>query len=450
MLFLRYLVLIIGFGLFVGAAAILVYDLYLILKSRKPSPQNTNGFSLNDSPEPPEQSPGARGGLLTSSWQGAASQGLDARGYRVRWEQASKLALAGAGPVLLGLSIALVPSGLAGVRVSQVFGPISKTMYPGVHWIVPLVDHVELYNIRDNVFSTTVADKDPNLLKVQTKEGLGVGIAVTVRYRLDASKLAYIYANLPQPVESEIVPPVVSSAFRELAPNYQVREMFAAKREEVRRQAATTITQKLAGDGVVVKEVLLRDVQLPAEYAKSLEGLLLKEQENERLTVELDVKAKEVKQAELEAEAEEARQVKAAEGQAQVTVLQAKAQADAMQYTLPLKEKQIQQSKLEAEARKEATVKNAEAMAEAKVIDGKAEVEKGRLMADNDEYRIRRVASANAERMRLEADVLKDNPLLIQKIIAEKLSDKVQIMMVPNDGKFFFANDVLKGLTPSQ
>jgi len=443
MLFLRYLVLIIGFGLFVGAAAILVYDLYLILKSRKPSPQNTNGSSINDSPEPPEQSPGALGGLLTSSWQ-------EARGYHVRWNQASKLALAGAGPVLLGLSIALVPSGMAGVRVSQIFGPISKTMYPGVHWIVPLVDHVELYNIRDNVFSTTVADKDPNVLKVQTKEGLGVGIAVTVRYRLDASKLAYIYANLPQPVESEIVPPVVSSAFRELAPNYQVREMFAAKREEVRREAAAAITQKLAGDGVMVKEVLLRDVQLPAEYAKSLEGLLLKEQENERLTVELDVKAKEVKQAELEAEAEEARQVKAAEGQAQVTVLQAKAQADAMQYTLPLKEKQIQQSKLEAEARKEATVKNAEAMAEAKVIDGKAEVEKGRLMADNDEYRIRRVASANAERMKLEADVLKDNPLLIQKIIAEKLSDKVQIMMVPNDGKFFFANDVLKGLTPSQ
>ena len=43
--------------------------------------------------------------------------------------------------------------------------------------------------------------------------------------------------------------------------------------------------------------------------------------------------------------------------------------------------------------------------------------------------------------------MLKQNPMLIQKIIAEKLSDKVQIMMVPNDGKFFFANDVLKGMT---
>jgi regulator of protease activity HflC (stomatin/prohibitin superfamily) len=438
MLFLRYLLLIIGFGLFAGAAAILVYDLYLIFRGRKPLSGEATGSSQNDSPELRPQSPAAHWGLLMPASR------------EVRWQAARKMAIAGIFPVLAGLSIVVIPSGSAGVRVSQMYGPLTRTLYPGVHWIVPLVDNVELFNIRDSVFSTTAAEKDREILKIQTKEGLGVALAVTVRYRLDASKLAYIYANLPQPVESQIVPPVVASAFRELGPNYQVREVFANKREEIRRQAAAAIAQKLSGDGVIVKEVLLRDVQLPAEYARSLEGLLLKEQENERLSVELEVKAKQVKQAELEAEAEEARQVKQAEGSAQVTVLQAKAQADAMQYTLPLKEKQIQQSKLEAEARKEATVKNAEAMAEAKVIDSKAEIEKGKLMADTEEYRIRHVASANAERMKLEADVLKENPLLIQKIIAEKLSDKVQIMMVPNDGKFFFANDVLKGVTAGQ
>jgi regulator of protease activity HflC (stomatin/prohibitin superfamily) len=432
-LFLRYLLLIIGFGLFAGAAAILVYDLYLIFRGRRPLSGEVG--SQSDSPELLPQSPAAHWGLLMPASR------------EVRWQAARKMAIAGIVPVLAGLSIVVIPSGSAGVRVSQMYGPLTRPLYPGVHWIVPLVDHVELYNIRDGVFSTTVAEKDPEILKIQTKEGLSVALAVTVRYRLDASKLAYIYANLPQPVESQIVPPEVASAFRELGPNYLVREVFASKREEIRRQAAAAIAQKLSSDGVVVKEVLLRDVQLPAEYARSLVGLLLMEQDNERLSVELEVKAKQVKQAELEAEAEKARQVTQAEGLAQVTVLQAKAQADAMQYTLPLKEKQIQQSKLEAEARKEATVKNAEAMAEAKVIDSKAEVEKGKLMAETEEYRIRHVASANAERMKLEADVLKENPLLIQKIIAEKLSDKVQIMMVPNDGKFFFANDVLKGAT---
>ena len=191
---------------------------------------------------------------------------------------------------------------------------------------------------------------------------------------------------------------------------------------------------------------MLKVVQLPEEYAKGLEGLLVKEQENERYNIELEVKKKMVLTANLEAEAQKAREVKEAEAQAEVLVLQAKAQADAMQHTLPLKQKQIEQSRLEAEARKEATVKNAEALAESKVIDSKAELQKRNLMSESEEFRIRRVASADAERMKLEASALKDNPLLIQKIIAEKLSDKVQIMMVPSDGKFFFANDVIRGM----
>ncbi len=247
-------------------------------------------------------------------------------------------------------------------------------------------------------------------------------------------------------MEDEIVPPTVASAFREAAPNYTVREIFATRREEMARAVAGRITQKLAADGVLVKEIMLRDIQLPAEYAKGMEGLLLKEQENERLSVELEVKQKMVREAELEADAQKARDVKAAEARAQVVVIEAKAQADAMQHTLPLKEKQIQQSRLEAEARKASTVMNAEAMAEAKVIDSKAELEKRKMITEGESDRIRHVAEADAERMKLEAVVLKENPLLIQKIIAEKLSDKVQIMMVPNDGKFFFANDVLKGM----
>jgi len=117
-----------------------------------------------------------------------------------------------------------------------------------------------------------------------------------------------------------------------------------------------------------------------------------------------------------------------------------------MQYTLPLKEKQIQQSRLEAEARKESTIKNAEAAAEAKVIDSKADMERRKLLADAEADRIRVTAAADAERLKSEGAVLKQNPLLINKIVAERLSDKLQIMMVPADGKFFFANDVLRSM----
>jgi regulator of protease activity HflC (stomatin/prohibitin superfamily) len=297
------------------------------------------------------------------------------------------------------------------------------------------------------VFATNPAElaKDATpVLKVYSREGLPLGLGITVRYQLDPQRLAYVENNLPRPVETELMPPVVANAFRQTISGYLVRDVFSAKREEVRRAAADTITRRLASDGIVVKEVMLRDVALPPEYAKGLEGLLLKAQENDRLSIDLEVKQKMVRTAELEAEAEKMRRVKEAEGRAQVTVLEAKAQADAMQHTLPLKEKQIQQSRLEAEARKEATVKNAEAAAAAKVIDSKAELEKRNLLSQADAQRVRVMAGADAERMKSEAMVLKESPLLIQKIVAERLSDKVQIMMVPMDGKFFFTNDVLK------
>ncbi len=360
--------------------------------------------------------------------------------------------LAGAAVALLvHQSIAIVPSGSAGVRVSQLSGTRPGTLAPGVHLVKPLVERVALYDTRDRVLSTSAeaardaTGKDAAGLRVQSKEGLGLGLAVTVRYRLEPAKLDYVHAHLPSPVEEQLVPPVVASVFRELVPRYTVREVFSVKRAEVRDQAAEMITRKLAQDGILVKEVMLRDIVLPAEYAKGLEGLLLREQENERMTYDIQIKEKQVRTAELEAEAQKAREVKAAEGQAQVKVLQAKSEADAMQHTLPLKQKQIEQTRLEAEARKEATLKNAEATAQAKVIDARAEVEKSRLMADADANRTRVTASADAERMRQEASVLTDNPLLIQKIVAERLSDKMQIMMVPMDGRNFFASDVLRG-----
>jgi regulator of protease activity HflC (stomatin/prohibitin superfamily) len=414
MLLLKYLLLVAGLGLLAAAASVLLIDARRLLRR-----------------------------MLSE--QGAKS--AEAGPVEVRWRLAARLVGLAWLPLLPALAVVVVPSGMAGVRVSQVSGTLPGTLYPGTHLVMPLIQRVELYNTRERVYTTEADNRKSRdaVLKVQSREGLTIGLGISVRYRLDPQRLPYIHSNLPQPLDAEIVPPVVASVFRQVVPNYMVREVFSAKREEVRRATSEAITRKLAVDGILVKEVMMRDIVLPAEYAKGLEGLLLKEQESERLTIELDVKQKMVRTAELEAEADKIRELKRAEGRAQIVVLDAKAQADAMQHTLPLKEKQIQQTRLEAEARKEATIKNAEAAAQAKVIDSRAELERQGYMAKAEEQRIRLLSGADAERMRTEAQVLKDNPLLIQKIIAERLSDKVQIMMVPMDGKFFFANDVLRG-----
>jgi regulator of protease activity HflC (stomatin/prohibitin superfamily) len=423
MLSLKYLLLSAGITMFVIAAGILSYDAYLLIAWQR--------RRLHPDPEA-----GALGAQPS-----------------IRWRTSVALVMLAWAPILISAGIVIIPSGMAGVRVSQTKGTLAGTLYPGVHFVTPLIERVDLFNTRDQLFTTGMnedglakGEAKGEALRVQAKEGLTLGLAITVRYQIDPKRLDYIEANLPQPLEKEIVPPVVATAWRELVPSYTVREVFSAKREEVRQRSAEIIRTRLAADGIVVKEVMLRDIDLPEEYAKGLESLLLKEQENDRMGVETEIHQKQVKIAEADADANKVQQVKQAEGQAEVRVLQAKSESDAMQYTLPLKQKQIEQSKLEAEARKEATVKNAEAAGEAKLIDSKAEGERRKLLAQAEAERIRLTAAADAERMASEAAVLKQNPLLINKIVAERLSDKLQVMMVPADGKFFF-NDIMHGMS---
>ncbi|HMC31499.1 MAG TPA: SPFH domain-containing protein [Candidatus Angelobacter sp.] len=456
MLLLKYLLLLTGWGLLVAAAVHAFKNLYQVVQYhrqlRRIAPGSLSGISS-----------GSEG----ASTERPSTHGAGVEKPQLNWTTAKWAFLAAWLPLTLAAGIVVVPSGMGGIRVSQTAGTRPGTLYPGVHLVRPLLDSVVLYDIRDQVLTTSSSARDgleslsqdeaekketrnkkADAFSVQSKEGLNIGLAITVRYKLDPRRLDFIHANLPQPVEKEIVPPVVSSVFRELAPGYTVREVFATKREEIRQAATERITRKLEADGIIVKEVMLRDVVLPEEYAKGLEGLLLKEQQNEGMGVETEMKTKQVKIAELEAEAARVQQVKQAQGAGEVRVLQAKSEADAMQYTLPLKQKQIEQSRLEAEAQKEVTVKNAEAQAQAKVIDSKAELERRSLLADAEADRIRKVALADAERMKSEASLLKENPLLINKIVAERMSDKLQIMMVPSDAKIFF-NDVMKSGIPS-
>ena len=61
---------------------------------------------------------------------------------------------------------------------------------------------------------------------------------------------------------------------------------------------------------------MLRNIQLPPEYAKGLEDLLLKEQQDDQMAVQTDIQQKQVRIAELQAEADAAQKVKEAQGDA--------------------------------------------------------------------------------------------------------------------------------------
>src|SRR6266849_8217130 len=194
MLALKYLLIVGGLGMILVAVSILAYDLYREMLYRR-ALAVTGAGSVEPSPQ-------------------------------LRWRTSLALAMLAWGPLLVAFSIVVVPSGMAGVRVSQMSGSEPGTLYPGVHLVMPLIEDVVLFDTRDQIFTTgmpeegkaATAKTSPNAqpLNVQAKEGLTLGLAITVRYRLDAKRLDYIEGNLPRPVEKEIVPPTVASVWREI------------------------------------------------------------------------------------------------------------------------------------------------------------------------------------------------------------------------------------------
>ena len=111
---------------------------------------------------------------------------------------------------------------------------------------------------------------------------------------------------------------------------------------------------------------------------------------------------------------------------------------------LPFKQKQIQQRQLEAEADKVARIKTAEATAEARRIEASGEADSRNKLADAEVYRLEKVGKSNSEQMAREGALITRHPLLIQKTMADKLSDKVQVIIAaPGTGGGFIGAGLL-------
>src|SRR5260221_1624213 len=248
MLFLRYLLLFTGWGLLAAAAINVFKNLYQVVQYHRQlrpiAPGSLSGLS-SGTEGASAGTPSTHGGFVEKP--------------QLNWTTAKWAFPAAWLPLILAAGIVVVPSGMGGIRVSQTAGTRPGTLYPGVHFIVPLLDSVVLYDIRDQVLTTSsgkdglestseaeaekreAKNKKADAFTVQSREGLSIGLAITVRYKFDPARLDFIHANLPQPVEKEIVSPVVSSVFSAMATNSTGREAFSAKRPEIPQNAADRI-----------------------------------------------------------------------------------------------------------------------------------------------------------------------------------------------------------------
>ncbi|WP_370663808.1 hypothetical protein [Massilia violaceinigra] len=112
-----------------------------------------------------------------------------------------------------------------------------------------------------------------------------------------------------------------------------------------------------------------------------------------------------------------------------------------MAHVLPFKQKQIEQRRLEAEAEKTSRIKTSEGAAQARVIEATGEADSRRKLADAEAYRQEAVGKVSTAQMERDGAVITRHPLLIQKTMADKLSDKVSVIIAapPTDGGFIGA-----------
>ena len=150
---------------------------------------------------------------------------------------------------------------------------------------------------------------------------------------------------------------------------------------------------------------------------------------SEKMRYTLELKEKRVKESELEARADMVQRELQAEAAGKVQVIAAKAQEEAMKHVLPFKQRQVEQRKLEAEADKQSRIRTAEGNAEARRIEADGEALARQRLAQAEAFRLEAVGKANAEQMAREGSLLSRHPLLIQKVMADKLSDKVQVII---------------------
>lgn len=363
-------------------------------------------------------------------------------------------AVAGARGLLVGLGVlaaagyflyahppaASVGRGEVGVRTNRLTGSVSEWQEGSV-FVMPGLHDLRLYSLRDRTYQPEQIRRADGAAPLQSVEGLSFGVDLSVRYALDAARLSAISRSLPDDIGAEIVAPAVQGVIYKTFARYTVREIFSTKRVEIQQAIETELASKLAQDGIQLRAVHMGKVDLPADYRRGMEGLLAEELATQKMRYTLELKDKRVRETELDGEAEKVRREKAAEAAGREQIIAARAQEEAMKHVLPFKERQIEQRKLEAEAVKAARIKNAEGGAEARRIEAAGEAEARQKLADAEAYRLERVGKANAEQMAREGALVSKHPLLIQKTLADKLSDKVQVIIAPppSDGGFIGA-----------
>jgi len=203
-----------------------------------------------------------------------------------------RILIAAAIVLLLLWSVTSIPTGNVGVLT--LFGRVTgETLNEGIHLINPLK------SVQKLSIQTQSVKESAN---VPSNEGLILALDTSLLFHLDRTKAAYVYQTIGDNYAEKIVEPTLRSAVRASTSSHTANSLYPNARELVQQQIQDELTAQLAPRGVIVENVLLRDVQLPAMLKTSIEAKQQAEQDALRMSFILQKEKQEAERKRIEAQ----------------------------------------------------------------------------------------------------------------------------------------------------
>ena len=179
-----------------------------------------------------------------------------------------------------------IDAGEIGVKI--LFGSIQKDiMGSGLHFINPLMDVKKLDVKTQNYTMSGVHDEGNKVgddaIKVLTSDGLEVTIDLTVLYRVVATDAPRLLSETGDDYRDKIVRPITRTKIRDNAVYYQAVDLFGSKRDEFQQRIYKTIEDDFRKRGLMLEQLLVRNITLPNSVKASIESKINAEQDAKKM-----------------------------------------------------------------------------------------------------------------------------------------------------------------------
>ncbi len=203
-------------------------------------------------------------------------------------------------------AIVIVPPGHVGVKVR--LGSVSQDELPeGFGWKTPFIEGVTMMSVKTQEYTMSYtkgegAKHDSDIISALTKEGLSVGLDITILYKLTPSEAAKVYQTIGPKYVSVIVRPPIRTIIREVVAKYEAKQIYSSDRAIISQEIFTELEAVLIQRGIILEQVLLRHVQLPTQLTTAIEAKLTAEQNIEKREFEVEVEKQEAERKRIEAQ----------------------------------------------------------------------------------------------------------------------------------------------------